>query len=70
MDDQRKSFFPKDPVELTGRIPIKASNKFLADMRLNSKKELIALCFLCRKEADEGEKKAWDEMIEYHVGRE
>ncbi|WVQ95214.1 hypothetical protein IAU59_002308 [Kwoniella sp. CBS 9459] len=61
---------PHERIEITGRVEIKNSLRFLSDSRLNPTKELIVVAFTLDPNASEEETATWEDMIEYHIGRE
>nr|ODN91942.1 hypothetical protein L203_01196 [Cryptococcus depauperatus CBS 7841] len=60
---------PHQVIEITGRVPTKASLQFLGDMRLNPSKELITVVLTFAGGSDE-ERKTWEGIIDYHIGRD
>ncbi|WWC71289.1 uncharacterized protein I206_105242 [Kwoniella pini CBS 10737] len=65
-----KFLLPHDKIEITGRVPTRNSLQFLSDSRLNPSKELVTVAFSLDEKATDEEIIAWEEMVEYHIGKD
>ncbi|WWC63600.1 uncharacterized protein I303_106205 [Kwoniella dejecticola CBS 10117] len=65
-----KILLPREKIEITGRVPTKGSLQYLSDSRLNPSKELITVAFSLDEKATDEEILAWEEMVEYHIGKD
>lgn len=59
--------FPAVTTRIDGRVPVQKSSQYLVSMRLNSAKELIAVCFVPTSNV---ERQAYDDLIAFLVGKE
>ena len=64
------NLLPHNPIAITGRVPTDKALRYLSDSRLNPTKELIVVAFTPALTALTEQRKAWAEMVEYHINRE
>ena len=58
--------FPSAAARIDGRVPVEKSSQYLVSMRLNSAKELIAVCFIPTTDV---ERQKYDELIAFLLGK-
>ncbi|ORY29695.1 hypothetical protein BCR39DRAFT_588270 [Naematelia encephala] len=61
---------PHPTVDITGRVPIKSSLKFLSESRLSPAKELITVAFSLDGDASAEQRARWEHLVEFHLSRD
>ncbi|WVR09371.1 hypothetical protein IAU60_006437 [Kwoniella sp. DSM 27419] len=61
---------PRNPIEITGRVPTTASLQFLSDTRLNPAKQIITAAITLDPRATPEQISAWDQIIQFHIQRD
>lgn len=60
------ALFPSTAARIDGRVPVDKSSPYLVSMRLNSAKELVAVCFV---PTSDNERQKYDELISFLLGK-